>query len=54
MEEFSTKVPNPSIKKCEKPFPLLIDFDPKHCIRAAAFSNSITGTYQRRNEIPGT
>jgi len=40
MEEFSTKVPNPSIKKCEKPFPLLIDFDSKHCIKTQTLKNS--------------
>jgi hypothetical protein len=32
MEEFFTKVPNYSIEKCEKPFPLLIDFDLKESI----------------------
>jgi hypothetical protein len=41
MEEFFTKVPNYSIKKGEKPFPFLIDFDLKHCIRTETFKNSI-------------
>jgi hypothetical protein len=43
MEEFFTKVPNYSMKKCEKPFPLLIDFDLKHCIKTETFKNLITG-----------
>jgi hypothetical protein len=42
MEEFFTKVPNYSIEKCEKPFPLLIDFDLKHCIKTETFKNLST------------
>ncbi|HMK76146.1 MAG TPA: hypothetical protein VK568_08195 [Thermodesulfobacteriota bacterium] len=42
-EEFFTKVPNYSIKKCEKLFPLFIDFDLKHCIKTETFKNSIIG-----------
>jgi hypothetical protein len=41
MEEFFTKVLNDSIKKCEKPFPLLIDFDLKHCIKTEHFKNRL-------------
>jgi hypothetical protein len=43
MEEFFTKVPDYSIEKCEKPFPLLIDFDLKHCIKTETFKNLSTG-----------
>ena len=43
MEEFFTKVPNYSIEKCEKPFPLLIDFDLKHCIKTETFKNLTSG-----------
>jgi hypothetical protein len=47
-EEFFRKVPNYSIEKCEKPFPLLIDFDLKHCIKTETFKNSITGSYLQK------
>jgi hypothetical protein len=47
MEEFFTKVPNYSIEKCKKPFPLLIDFDLKHCIKTETFKNLITGSTKR-------
>jgi len=39
MEDFFTKVPNYSIETCEKPFPFLIDFDLKHCIKTETFKN---------------
>jgi len=44
MEEFFPKVPNYSMKKGEKPFQFLIDFDSKHCIKTETFKNSITGS----------
>ena len=43
MEELFTKVPNYSIDKFEKPFPILIDFGLKHCIKTETFKNLITG-----------
>jgi hypothetical protein len=43
MEEFFTKVLNYSMKKCEKPSPLLIDFELKYSIKTETFKNSITG-----------
>jgi hypothetical protein len=50
MEEFFTKVPNYSIEKCEKPFPPLIDFDLKHCIKTETFKNLISGrSLQKRD-----
>jgi len=50
-EEFFTKVPNHSNKKCEKLFPLLIDFDLKHCIKTETFKNSITGSNPRMDRL---
>jgi hypothetical protein len=51
MEEFFTKVLNYSNKKCEKLFPLLIDFDLKHCIKTETFKNSSTGRNPRGEDI---
>jgi len=52
MEEFFTKVPNYSIEKCEKPFPLLIDFDLKHCIKTETFKNLTSGRSKRNIPLP--
>ena len=54
MEEFFTKVPNYSMKKCEKPFPLLIDFDLKHCIKTETFKNLITGRSPQKKGVSTT
>jgi len=48
-EEFFTKVPNHSNKKCETLFPLLIDFDLKHCIKTETFKNSTSGRSSRKS-----
>jgi len=49
MEEFFTKVPNYSMEKGEKPFPFLIDFDLKHCVKTETFKNLIAeGSLQKQ------